>query len=63
MVKLTPGQSVKTEREGQWRQTRVLQVDASLVRVSVFCMYYSLSRGKVPRKLLVASPYGTEEGE
>ena len=34
MVKLTPGQSVKTEREGQWRQTRVLQVDASLVRVS-----------------------------
>ena len=39
MVKLTPGQSVKTEREGQWRQTRVLQVDASLVRVSDVVKY------------------------
>ena len=63
MVKLTPGQSVKTEREGQWRQTRVLQVDASLVRVSVFCMYYSLNRGKVPSKLMVAPPVAQRVSE
>ena len=34
MVKLSPGQLVKTEWEGQWWQTRVVQVDASLARVN-----------------------------
>ena len=33
MVKLTPGQVVKTEWDGKWWITRVLEVDASLVRV------------------------------
>ena len=33
MVKLGPGQIVKTEWDGKWWQTRVLQVDASLVRL------------------------------
>ena len=33
MVKLTPGQVVKTEWDGKWWITRVLDVDASLVRV------------------------------
>ena len=33
MVKLTAGQVVKTEWDGKWWITRVLQVDASLVRV------------------------------
>lgn len=34
MVKLSPGQMVKTESDGRWCQTRVVTVDASLVRVS-----------------------------
>ena len=33
MVKLTSGQVVKTEWDGKWWITRVLEVDASLVRV------------------------------
>ena len=35
MVKLSPGQMVKTEWDGRWCQTRVVTVDASLVRVSL----------------------------
>ena len=34
MVRLVPGQQVKAEYRGEWRQTRVVQVDASLVKVS-----------------------------
>ena len=34
MVRLVPGQQVKAECGGEWRQTRVVQVDASLVKVS-----------------------------
>ena len=37
MVKLSPGQMVKTECDGRWCQTRVVTVDASLVRVSFLC--------------------------
>ena len=41
MVKLSPGQIVKTEWDGRWCQTRVITVDASLVRVSWTDSFYS----------------------
>ena len=35
MVRLVPGQQVKAECKGEWRPTRVVQVDASLVKVEL----------------------------
>ena len=38
MVKLNPGQQVKAESGGSWLATRVVKVDASLVKVRVLAL-------------------------